>query len=217
MSICPTRALASCCATKAIIVLGLRRKKAADAAKDPTPELEYMGGKVEDADLNDPLRTAYAELAEELGALVLDADTWRQRVKPLHIFQPFSKKWIWCLLYDLNDAEFARVREAARDIALGSYKWDVEQPYASWTGRPLTPIRKSLDGIFLCSATSMNAYITGFTRNVPASKNRLTDAKAYREQAKLRAVNIATSDVIELPLCAFNTVLWEQHVERIIH
>ena len=43
-------------------VLGIRIKKPKDLAKDPTPEVEYMGGKIEAEDGNDPLQTAYKDL-----------------------------------------------------------------------------------------------------------------------------------------------------------
>jgi hypothetical protein len=195
-------------------VLGLRRKKEADKAKDATLELEYMGGKVEEADQNDPFRTAYNELAEELGALVLDPDTWRSRAVPLHIFQPFSQKWIWCFLYDLNVEEWKRLRIAAADLKGATDKWDRAEPYASWTGRAPVPVRQSLDGIYLCDPASMRAYMAGFAA-MPASKNRMADAKAYRESAKLSATHLVNGTKVEIPLRAFNTVMWEAHAERI--
>jgi len=193
------------------IILGLRRKKPSDFSKDPTPELEYMGGKIEHGDKNDPLLTAYNELVEELGAIVLDTN-WRERVSPLCIYQPFTQMWIWCCLIDLNATEFARVTTAAN--GLETDKWDRDQPYASWTGRATVPVRRSLEAVFLCPVESITAFISGF-KTVPASKNRLTDAKTYRNQAKLQCTNIVTGVKAEYPLRAFNTVIWENHMERI--
>lgn len=81
------------------VILGQRIKKAEDLAKDPVTELEYMGGKIDPQDGNDPYKTASAELAEELGADILEKD-WAtsKRLNIVHMFQPFSKKWIWCFV-----------------------------------------------------------------------------------------------------------------------
>ena len=48
-----------------MILLGQRHKKEKDLKKDPTPEFEYIGGKVEDNET--PPQTALAELTEKLG------------------------------------------------------------------------------------------------------------------------------------------------------
>lgn len=99
------------------VILGQRIKKAEDLAKDPVTELEYMGGKIDPQDGNDPYKTASAELAEELGADILEKD-WAtsKRLNIVHMFQPFSKKWIWCFCLDLTPEEFARLREACRQL-----------------------------------------------------------------------------------------------------
>lgn len=64
-----------------------------------------MGGKIEpEADQNKPANTARAELIEELGADILD-DSWQDRAHVIHVFQPFSQKWIWCFRLELNKTE----------------------------------------------------------------------------------------------------------------
>lgn len=65
-------------------VLGQRIKKEDDLKKDPSIEIEYFGGKPEEADQNDPFKTAIAELTEEVGGTFLD-DNWRDRIQEIPI------------------------------------------------------------------------------------------------------------------------------------
>lgn len=193
------------------IVLGLRIKKPADFAKDPTQEVEYMGGKPDKEDGDDPLQTAYAELVEELGGTILDSN-WRQHVNPIHIFQPFSKKWIWCLLYQLNDAEFVALKQVAAQLN-DTNKWG--KSFSHWTGRA-TPVSRAIESIYLCPLSEVSRYMSGF-KKVLSSDNRLNDAKKYREQDKLAATHLLTGENASFPLRAFNAVMWEQHVEKIVN
>jgi hypothetical protein len=190
-------------------VLGLRHKKPADFAKDPTQEVEYMGGKPEKEDGNDPLQTAYAELVEELGSPIL-ASNWRERVCPIHVFQPFSKKWIWCCLLTLTHIEFAALKNAAIQLN-NEEKWE-DQSFQQWTGRSNSVLR-ALDAIYLSPVAEISRYMSGF-KQMPATKNRLADAKKYREQDKLHVIHLVTGEKSVFPLRAFNAVMWEQHVDK---
>lgn len=192
-------------------VLGIRIKKAEDVAKDPTVELEYMGGKPEAADNNEPLKTAYNELVEEVGAPFLEGD-WRSRVTPIHTFQKFSKKWIHCSLLRLTKVEFERlvVLDASHD------QWDVATTYdlSAETGRPAL-VRKAIKAFVRVDGADLAQYIHGFTA-VADSGNRMSDAKTYRGSAKpLKATRLSTREITEHPLRAFNTVIFEEHAKTI--
>ncbi len=192
-------------------VMGIRIKKPEDVAKDPIVELEYMGGKPEDADNNEPLKTAYNELVEEVGAPFLEAD-WRSRVTAIHTFQKFSKKWIHCSLLQLIKIEYERLikLDAIHD------EWNVTEnrDLSAETGR-LTPVRKAIKAFVKVDAEDLSAYIRGFSA-VADSGNRMADAKKYRTTAKLlEAIRLSTGEVTDHPLRAFNTVIFEEHVKEI--
>ena len=192
-------------------ILGIRIKKPEDAAKDPTIELEYMGGKPDKEDLDNPLTTAYAELVEEIGAPVLD-DDWQSRLVPIHTFQKFSKKWIQCELLDLTETEYKRI------VAADSLhdQWDVKdtRDLSAITGRA-TPVRKAISAFVRVSAADLTRYIADFAL-VLNSGNRMTDAKQYRNTAKaLPATRLSTGAVSAHPMRAFNTVIFEEHVATI--
>ncbi len=191
---------------KDTVLLGIRRKKAADAAKDPTVELEYMGGKVDAQDNNDPAHTAFSELVEEVGKNVLDSN-WRTRALPTHVYQPFSKKWIWCFRLELNDAEFTRLVEASR--ALASWPNDETRIFADVTRRT-TPCTKALETIVAVPRSDFVRYLDTF-RAVPASANRLNDAKAFRVGNHLTGHCIDNGLVVQHPLRAFNAIVFEHN------
>jgi hypothetical protein len=189
-------------------ILGIRIKKPEDVAKDPTIEIEYMGGKPDQEDLNNPLKTAYAELVEEIGTSVLDPD-WESRRVPIHTFQKFSKKWIHCELLDLNATEYNRI--VAADLVHD--QWDVKdtRDLSAITGRA-TPVRKAISAFVRVSAADLTRYIADFAL-VPNSGNRMTDAKEYRNSAKpITATRLSTGDTSAHPMRAFNTVIFEEHV-----
>jgi len=192
------------------IILGLRCKKPADFAKDPTQELEYMGGKPEKEDGNNPLKTAHNELMEEIGWNILDSD-WHTRVRPIHIFQPFSKKWIWCCLLTINDNEFANLKRAAAGLD-DTLIWG--NSFQRWTGRP-GKVERAIESIYQCPVSEVTRYMNGF-KQVPNSGNRMTDAKKYREADKLKVTHLLSGEEHAFPLRAFNTVMWEEHVDKIV-
>jgi len=188
------------------VILGQRIKKASDLAKDPTIELEYMGGKVDVEDCNDPYRTAYAELVEELGMNVLESN-WHDRVKVVHIFQPFSKHWIWCFCLELTAQEYDRVQEACQQLL----EWP-ENETRSFDGRG-TPARKSIQRLVAIPKDGFQAHLDAF-RAFPDQNNgnRMKDAKDFREVSRLSGKDILTGELVEHPLRAFNAVMFEKNL-----
>lgn len=194
------------------ILLGKRVKSDADKTKDATEEVEYMGGKPEASDKNDPLQTAFAELVEELGQNILDAD-WRNRVVPIHIYQPFSKKWIWCNLFELNDVEYQRLCGAA--LELQHWPIDEKRSLESITGRP-APARKALSSVVAVSSGEFARYMEAFTCYETKTDNRMNDAKKFRMHNTLECHSILDNSVVKHPLRGFNTVIFEEHAKTIL-
>jgi hypothetical protein len=191
-------------------ILGIRIKKAEDVAKDPTVEFEYFGGKPEPEDGGDYLQTAFSELAEEIGQQILDP-SWKDRITPIHTFQPFSQKWICCQLLELNAAEYQRLVEADRALAL--WPADEHRDLHTITSRR-APVRKSIAKLVSVPLATLGDYIARFAE-VPKSKNRMADAKAYRVNT-IRCARLSNSDdTAEHPLRAFNTVIFEDHAAAI--
>lgn len=195
---------------KGSVILGNRIKKPEDFAKDPILEVEYFGGKPEPEDMNDPLITAFNELIEEVGCPILDS-TWRNRIIPIHIFQPFSKKWIWCSMLEVNTDEFGRL--IAADISLDLWNVDKTLDLSAQTGRK-NLVRKAISKLVSVPINELCEYITRFSE-VPKSKNRLSDAKLYRENTFTVTRLSNNKDIMQFPLRAFNTVIFEDHVETI--
>jgi hypothetical protein len=199
------------------VILGQRIKKEKDMLEDPTLEVEYMGGKVEPSDGNDPFRTAHAELVEELGQDIL-LSTWRDRVDIIHIFQPFSKKWIWCFKLELAPAEYDNILDAA--AALSVWFSSEERDFSSITGRP-TRARKAIAKIVTVPLDRFREYIDEFATNtLCASSNRMKDAKAWRNTATPLGCFELSSDKSPqfyglFPLRAFNMVMFEKHLDLI--
>lgn len=193
---------------KGNIILGVRQKKPEDWAKDPVDEVEYMGGKPEAADNNDPHLTAQNELTEEVGAPILSAN-WADRARIVHIFQPFSKKWIWCFRLELQDQEYQRLLEAAKE--LDTRTWDVS--FQGWTGRA-NPVRRALKTIVTTPVQSLTDYIRVFSQ-WPATENRMKDAKDFRAALQIQVMDTITSKPSAFPLRGFNAVLWEAKVNEL--
>lgn len=193
------------------VILGERIKKEKDFAKDPTIELEYIGGKIEEnADKNDPLNTAYAELVEELGADILDYD-WPTRAQIVHIFQLFSKKWIWCFRLELTADEYMRLFISAKELA----EWPVHETrdFSKLTGRD-TPARKALSRLVLVSMIDLSAFNEFPTQN---EGNRMKDAKDFRKNYVLCGRDILDRNVkVLLPLRAFNTVMFSENSAAVL-
>ena len=194
------------------VILGERIKKEKDLKKDPTPELEYMGGKVEPTDI-DPCDTARCELIEELGQDILSAD-WVGRAQVIHIFQPFSKKWIWCFRLELNDNEYDRLVSAAH--ALKAWPDAEMRDFSTLTGRA-EPARKALRRLVTVAKFELVDYCTSF--NLIETKNdgnRMKDAKDFRATDQLSGVDlIDTQTNVKMPLRAFNTVMFAQHTHAL--
>lgn len=188
---------------KGQVLLGRRIKKEEDLKKDPTPEVEYFGGKIDEEDKNDPYATAFNELVEETGQYILD-DDWKQRTSIIHIFQPFSKKWIWCFRLELNEREYSKFVEANKLLV----HWNVSE-MRTFVGRS-TPARKSILSFVSVSEADFKAYVQRFTDTVPKSKNRLNDAKEYRLTNTLKATSLSDpNDTNQIALRAFNIVIFE--------
>ncbi len=196
---------------KSNFVLAARIKKQGDV--DPIEEVEYMGGKPEGAET--PHETAYNELVEECGGEFLDAD-WPTRCTELHTFQPFSKKWIWCFQLELTDAEFERLIDL--DAKLDSWSVDKTCDFSAITKRAPAEgeeagTRKAVQGLLVASKRDVVKYLLDFC-NIPASANRMKDAKAYgtREDILFTCSRIIRSDVhYRRRLRGFNLVMFETH------
>lgn len=196
---------------KEYFILGIRIKKPEDVAKDPTVEVEYMRGKVEPADGDNPLKTAFNELLEEVGTQVLE-DGWEKRVVPIPTYQPFSKKWIRCALLHLTDSEYAHLVKC--DSVHDEWLLGQTRNFTSITGRP-EHARKAVSAFVQVKCVDLIAYMNGF-KSVPISKNRMNDAKEYRHTAiPMKVTRISNGVVSRHPLRAFNTVIFEQHIENI--
>jgi len=194
------------------VILGERIKKEKDLKKDPTPELEYMGGKVEPTDI-DPYDTARCELTEELGQDILSAD-WVGRAQVIHIFQPFSKKWIWCFRLELNDNEYDRLVSAAH--ALKAWPNAEMRDFSKLTGRA-EPARKALRRLVTVPNVDLVEYCTLFNRmDTQNDGNRMKDAKDFRAQCNLGGVDLLDQHTeVKMPLRAFNTVMFAQHTHAL--
>lgn len=193
-----------------IVILGRRIKKEEDLKKDPTPEVEYFGGKIDKDDLNDPYATAYNELVEEIGSPILD-NNWKERTQVIHIFQPFSKKWIWCFKLRLNQTEYAKFCQANIDLQ----NWNINdmKDFSSFTGRK-TLVRRAISSFVFVSENDFKNYISNFNKNILKSENRMNDAKNYRFSNKLKVRNIDNHNIDEydeIGLRAFNIVIFEEH------
>lgn len=181
-----------------------------DEKKDPVPEVEFMAGVPNEEDKNDPFQTGFAKFTEELGGPVLDAD-WRSRVTPIHTFQPFHKKWIWCLLVRLTKAEYEKIVEI--DKSHDTWSADVTRDLSSITGRS-TPVKKVMSGFVEVPKEELVKYITGFTK-VPKSENRMSDAKAYRTTETMSFTRLSTGEEGQRSLRSYNAVVIEDHVDMI--
>lgn len=185
-------------------ILFERVKSKADFDKDPTPEVEYAGGKV-DGDQETPQQTAFAELVEELGTNILK-DNWREHVRPLVSEAP-SGKTIWVFLYELNADEFARLS----NIDFSTWKADEYRDLAHLTGRASSAkCRKSLANAFTVSRTSMNTLLNAFR----ATSKSMKDAKDLRQVCKLECQLLNSSETRHFGLRAFNTILFEKFAEN---
>jgi 8-oxo-dGTP pyrophosphatase MutT (NUDIX family) len=187
---------------KSNVILGARIKKQGDI--DPIEEVEYMGGKPEGQET--PYQTAHNELIEECGGDPLDKD-WENRCKVLHTFQPFSKKWIWCICLDLNDEEFKRI--TILDKNLDSWPIDELRMFPNRS----EPVRKALQALIMASKDDVIRYLSGFFE-FPASQNRMKDAKSYgtREDILFTCYRLNDNDVTyRRRLRGFNLVIFENH------
>lgn len=199
---------------KGAVLFGIRIKTEKDRAKDPTEELEYMGGKPEAEDGGDPSTTAHAELIEEVGGNPLAAN-WRSRARILHIWQPFSKKWIWCHLLELTDHEFARLR--ACDEALTGWPADERRSFTAETGRS-APVRKSLARIVQMPGQQLVDVATAFAQFDTTNPNRMAAAKAFAKQHPCSASPVCggpATDHTSRPIRAFNLVIFHEHAHTI--
>jgi len=185
-------------------ILGVRIKKPED--KDQTPEVEYAGGKVEAADGGDPSVTAHNELIEELGMDILD-DNWRERARIMHTFQPFSKKWIHCFEYSLNDREYGKLLTAA--INLKNWDPSEKRDFSALTGRK-EPSRKALAEIVTTSVNDFQSLIRAFSA-IPKSENRMGDAKKFN--GKLSVISLDGGNARDYRVRAFNMVIFEEHFQ----
>jgi 8-oxo-dGTP pyrophosphatase MutT (NUDIX family) len=188
-------------------VLGIRIRKPDD--KDQTPEVEYIGGKVEAADNNNPAITARNELLEELGYDILDAD-WLNRVRVLRTFQPFSKKWIWCFELELSCNELFKLMRADHELRYGGWDPSEECDFRPLTGRTSVS-RKALAGLVVASALDFHNIIREFSTTIPNSGNRMRDAKNTKLQLYTTHFNGTHQESYRIR--AFNMVIFEEHMK----
>jgi len=169
-------------------VLGTRIKKPEDLVKDPILEIEYMGGKIDPEDNNDPLKTAYNELVEEIGVDILEKD-WNTRITPIQTFQSISKKYIWCCLLKLSKKEYSNL--VAADLAHDKWLVAEKRDLKNITGRSEL-VRKAISAFVIVDKQELVNYISNFSK-VPVSDNRMADAKKYRNnsQIMLKATRIS--------------------------
>ncbi len=171
-------------------------------------EIEYIGGKPEFEDDNDPFQTAFAELVEEVGMNPLE-DDWKHRLTPMYLFNGFSDKWIRCENIDLTDLEYSRLLIADRNLS----QWDVDtlRYFTNQTGRA-APVRKAIRGLVKVDKKALMEYVLNFSR-FPQSKNRCKDAREYQAIAtSLFGTRLSTLDVEQYQLRPFNTVLFEDYI-----
>jgi hypothetical protein len=110
---------------------------------------------------------------------VLNKD-WESRARILQTFQPISKKWIWAFLLQVNDAEYARLQ--TQDTCLTAWPTSEKRDFSAVTNRNELS-RKALKNLFLAPVSDVVQLIGGFTQ-VPATSNRMKDAKEYGKTAK---------------------------------
>lgn len=171
---------------------------------DAVLEFEYVGGKVEGDETPD--QTAFAEHVEELGMNVIDKD-WIARAEPLHTFQPFSKKWIWCYRLELNHDEFERLCQA--DQKLASWPSDEKRCFGHLTGRSELA-RKAVGGVCVVKWKDLDVYVRTFAQ-IPADKNRMKQAKQYAKDNKLVGHSIMQDKSYIRGMRGFNLVVMEKH------
>lgn len=192
------------------IVFGLRIKKPEDIAKDPVIELEYMGGKPDKEDNNDPVKTAVNELTEEAGGKFLD-DNFADRLSSVPIFQPFSKKWIRCFTLEINDNEYNKLRGLL--INLRSWDEKTTKDMKDLTGRS-TPVRKGIADFYIVKKQEFVECVKEFKRLYPNAG--LKEAKEFRFQKQVPAVSLTTAEMRFLAIRAFNMIIFAQHMEKFV-
>jgi len=214
--------------TKMHIILGERQKKPEDEAKDPSSELEYMGGKPEQIEVNGQMipenaeRTGENEVNEEVGCFcdsngalisILQSD-WIFRAEKLYTFQPISQKWIVCFVLKLTDVEFERFK--VQDQVVSNWPVAEKRDFSSLTGRKAL-CRKSLKALYSISVDEFKSKISEFS-TFARTENRLKDAKQYNKTCTPFTAHRLTDEtkLITCPLRAFNLVIFEQHVSNII-
>lgn len=191
------------------VILVTRLKKEKDLAKDPTKEVEYIGGKVEEDET--PIDTAFAELVEELGGNPLE-DDWSERAVPITTWQPFSQKWIWNYLLILTDTEYEKLQTL--DVALDN--WDSEElkDFRTITGRSEAS-RKAVEAICVVDKNEFLEYVRNF-ENYGSKENRMKDAKAYGNDENTRLFTVHrvsdSTQTFTRRLRGFNLVIIEQHL-----
>ena len=184
------------------IILGIRLDK--DGKE--TGEIEYIGGWKEDGEI--PSQTAFNELVEESGQVILDAD-WHDRATALYTF---VQMWIWCFHVPLTDQEYAHVVQAHKELK----KWDphTTRSFKDITGRD-EPARKGIAGFVSVPKKTFVNLVTEFHR-MPPTKNRMTDAKKFGQDNRLL---VKAVDGVSMPstyaLRGFNAVIFETHSEKI--
>ena len=176
-----------------------------------------MGGKIEEEDNNDPLTTAYNELVEEVGDVILN-DTWRERVTSIKTFQDASQKWIWCNLLELTTDEYQKLK--LFDSVHDQWENSKERDFTSITNRSELS-RKAVLGLVEVDSKDIVKYIREFSY-IPSPSNSMSFcdrskvAKDYRKGNVLYAHRLFNhQDEYQLSLRAFNTVIFEQHFETI--
>lgn len=197
-------------------ILGCRLKKNKD--DDKTSEVEYMSGKIDVDDNNDPYKTSYSELVEGTGGEFLDND-WMNRIETIYCYQPFTNKWIWNNLLRINDNEFKKLKELDKKLDNWKPGEDNGISFESITGRK-TPTSKTIECLCFAPIKDVIEYIDGFKAfHIDGYDNRMKEAKQYGLDdtrlfvcKRISAEKGDESSKIKRRIRGYNVVLFEKNM-----
>lgn len=193
------------------VVLGQRLKAPAVLAKDATPEVEFMGGRLEKEDGGDPFTAAEREFTEECGQKILVND-WKSRALPIYSSgRGVYKTLTCCLLIKLTAFEYESLVNADKEHDL--WKDDKTRNMKHLTGRDAL-CKKEISGFVSVPFSDLIEYVSKFSKEVPSSGNRELDAKGFRVNT-LNVTRLSTGAITKYALRAFNTSIVEEYSETI--
>jgi len=153
--------------------------------------LQYFGGKEKPEDNNDPLKTAYNELAEKVGQQILE-DDWKTRIIPLH------KNKIYSYLLKLTKTEYHKLVSVDQNAWLITDSKDLSHI----TGRNY-PVNKTVSAfIILCTYHFVN-HLEDCSKNNNYNNN------------KVRARLVPTGEMYEYNMDKHTTEIFKEHAKII--